>query len=197
MVSDVYVSNTLLHTAYTSARRVCMHARYPSCGDGCTMAVYVSVSLQNSGEERRVAAAKRNAGVRSCARPLDQRFFPSLLFFSSSFSSSSLFFLPFIPFFRRSIDTDHLFWIIFTGVRAFPPPLPLPWQKNGNSRGPVHGFLVNFAADRRRPPMSTTRKNVLDRVTGQFLLRRRRGEKKKEACVYIYTYFIYIYMYIL
>lgn len=78
-----------------------------------------------------MAAAKRNAGVRSCARPLDQRFFPSLLFFSSSFSSSSLFFLPFIPFFRRSIDTDHLFWIIFTGVRAFPPPSPSPGKKMG------------------------------------------------------------------
>lgn len=112
-----------------------------------------------------------------------------LLFLLPLFS----FFLLFPFFAGRSIPTTY--FGLFSPVCApFPPPLPLPWQKNGNSRGPVHGFLVNFAANRRRPPMSTTRKNVLDRVTGQFLLRRRRGEKKKEACVYIYTYFIYIYI---
>lgn len=190
MVSDVYVSNTLLHTAYTSARRVCMHARYPSCGDGCTMAVYVSVSLQNSGEERRVAAAKRNAGVRSCARPLDQRFFPSLLFFSSSFSSSSLFFLPFISFFRRSIDTDHLFWIIFTGVRAFPPPpLAKKWEFTRTGAWLSGKFC-------REPTTSAnehdTKKRIRPCNRAIFVAPSTWRKKEGSVCIYIYVFYIYI-----
>lgn len=119
--------------------------------------------------------------------PLPPLFFFFFFFFLSFLSSFYFLFSPVDRY--RPLILDY-----FHRCARLPPPLPLPWQKNGNSRGPVHGFLVNFAANRRRPPMSTTRKNVLDRVTGQFLLRRRRGEKKKEACVYIYIYVFYIYI---
>lgn len=142
-----------------------------------------------------MAAAKRNAGVRSCARPLDQRFFSSLLFFSSSFSSSSLFFLPFISFFRRSIDTDHLFWIIFTGVRASPPPSP-PLAKKWEFTRTGAWLSGKFC---REPTTSAnehdTKKRIRPCNRAIFVAPSTWRKKEGSVCIYIYVFYIYIYVY--
>lgn len=61
------------------------------------------------------------------------------------------------------IDAGDLFWIIFRGQSVarllslslfFSVALSVSVAKNGDSRGPVHGFLLNFVVRERRCPMS-------------------------------------------
>lgn len=111
---------------------------------------------------------------------------PSSFFSSSSFPSSSLFFLsflfPFSPLDRyRPLILDYF----HRCARLSLPSLPLA-KKNGNSRGPVHGFLVNFAATSANE--HDTKKRIRPCNRAIFVAPSTCRKKEGSVCIYVFYY---------
>lgn len=134
-------------------------------------------------------------GVRLvCPASLDQRFPPPpslpppffllLLFLLPLFS-----FFPFYFLFRRSIDTDHLFWIIFTGVRASPSP-PSPWQKKKWEFTRTGAWLSGKFC--REPTTSAnehdTKKRIRPCNRAIFVAPSTCRKKEGSVCIYVFYY---------
>lgn len=108
---------------------------------------------------------------------------PLFFFFFFSFFLSFLSFL-FISFFAaRSIPTTY--FGLFSPVCAPLPPLPPPGKKkNGNSRGPVHGFLVNFAATSANE--HDTKKRIRPCNRAIFVALSTCRKKEGSVCIYVF-----------